>query len=130
ALFAPDRVDFRGVLPAQGVADLLSSGAVYVWPGCGEAYGLAYLEAQAAGLPVVAWATAGVPEVVRDGETGLLVAEGDLAGLTGAVAKLLADTGLRRQMGRAGQARIAAHHTVSVAARQLDSGLKQVLETR
>ena len=40
-------------------------GAIYAWPGCGEAYGLAYLEAQAAGLPVVAQETAGVPEVVR-----------------------------------------------------------------
>ena len=47
---------------------------LYCWPGCGEAYGLAYLEAQAAGIPVVAQEIAGVPEVVRNGETGMLTA--------------------------------------------------------
>ena len=45
-------------------------GGTYVWPGTGEAYGIAYMEAQAAGLPVVAQKTAGVPEVVKDGVTG------------------------------------------------------------
>ena len=52
-------------------------GGTYVWPGTGEAYGIAYMEAQAAGLPVVAQKTAGVPEVVKDGVTGTLTAAGD-----------------------------------------------------
>ena len=46
-----------------------AEGALYAWPGFGEAYGLAYLEAQAAGLPVVAQDIDGVPGVVRNGET-------------------------------------------------------------
>ena len=86
ALFAglpAGRVRWLGQVDAAGVAGLLARGAVYVWPGCGEAYGLAYLEAQAAGLPVVAFRTAGVPEVVADGETGVLVADGDDAGVRG-----------------------------------------------
>ena len=65
----PDRIDWLGELPQQEVAAILAASAVYVWPGRGEAFGLAYLEAQATGLPVVAMETAGVPEVVTHGET-------------------------------------------------------------
>ena len=59
------RLEWLGALKPEEVPAMLARGGVYVWPGCGEAYGLAYLEAQAAGLPVVAQHTAGVPEVVR-----------------------------------------------------------------
>ena len=51
---------------------IYGNGALYAWPGYGEAYGLAYLEAQAAGLPVVAQDMDGVPGVVRNGETAIL----------------------------------------------------------
>lgn len=74
--FARERIVWHGQMDQSGVARLLAQGQIYVWPGCGEAYGLAYLEAQAAGLPVVAQAIAGVPSVVVDGRTGLLTAAG------------------------------------------------------
>ena len=70
--------------------DVLYSAGIYVWPGYGEAYGLAYLEAQAAGLPVVAQDIAGVPEVVRDGQTGFLTPPGDVAAFASAIERLLA----------------------------------------
>ncbi|TIN91238.1 MAG: glycosyltransferase family 4 protein, partial [Mesorhizobium sp.] len=60
-----DRIEWLGAIEPAAVPDVLYSGGIYVWPGCGEAYGVAYLEAQAAGLPVVAQDIAGVPEVVR-----------------------------------------------------------------
>ena len=53
--------------PAPQIAATLALASAYIWPGCGEAYGLAYLEAQAAGVPVIAQRIAGVPEVVADG---------------------------------------------------------------
>ena len=65
---------------------------------------MAYLEAQAHGLPVAAWDTAGVPSVVRHGETGLLAAFPDEAALAGDLARLLGDAALRRRLGDAGQA--------------------------
>lgn len=126
ALFPPDRVDWLGELSADRVRDLFAQGAAYVWPGCGEAYGLAYLEAQAAGLPVVAWSTAGVPEVVADGETGHLAAPGDLAGLARGIAQLLQDGDLRRRMGWAARARVLARNSLDSAAATLDAGLRQV----
>lgn len=126
ARFGP-RVRFAGRLDAGGVQALLARGAVYVWPGVGEAYGLAYLEAQAAGLPVVAFATAGVPEVVADGVTGRLVPPGDEAGFAAALAGILADDATRRRMAAAARAQVARAHSLPAAAARLDAVLRQVV---
>lgn len=129
ALFAPfgPRVVFAGLLDAAAVARHLARGAVYAWPGCGEAYGLAYLEAQAAGLPVVAFGTAGVPEVVADGETGLLTAPGDDAALGAALRLLLTDDTLRARMADAARARVGQVHSMDAAAAAFDRVLRGVV---
>lgn len=121
------RVDWLGRLDPAGVQGLLSRGAAFVWPGCGEAYGLAYLEAQAAGLPVVAFATAGVPEVVEDGVTGILAPDGDAGALARAIARLLTDEGLRERMGRDARAAVLARHSMTAAAARLDAVLRGVI---
>jgi glycosyltransferase involved in cell wall biosynthesis len=72
---------------------------IYVWPGYGEAYGVAYLEAASAGLPAVACAHPGVMDVVRNRQTGLLVTPDDAHAFADAVAKLLSDQTLRLTMG-------------------------------
>ncbi len=122
------RITWAGQLPRDGVAALLARGAMYLWPGYGEAYGLAYLEAQAAGVPVVACRTAGVPEVVEDGVTGVLVPPGDDAAYAGAVAGLLADPARTMAMGQAARARVAARHAFGVAVRRLDRLLQAVVQ--
>lgn len=91
------RPDLRAFL---GHVDLL------VHPALREGLGIALLEAQAAGVPVVGAAAGGVPEAVADGETGLLVAPGDGDALAEAVLRLLANEPLRRQFGRAAAVRI------------------------
>lgn len=96
--FAPGQIVFLGErLPAR-VASELSMAALMAWPGCGEAYGLAYLEAQAAGVPVVAFDTAGVPEVVMHGRTGLLTPAGDLEAYAQAISLLLRDSAERERL--------------------------------
>jgi glycosyltransferase involved in cell wall biosynthesis len=85
-----DRIEWFGAIEPAAVPHILRSGGIYVWPGYGEAYGVAYLEAQAAGLPVVAQDIAGVPEVVRDGQTGFLTPPGDVAAFASAIERLLA----------------------------------------
>lgn len=94
-----DHVVYAGALGPADLAQHYAAADLLVWPAAGEAYGMAFLEAAAAGLPTVAGKVRGVPEVVIDGRTGLLVAEDDAPAFAGAVARLLDDGGLRRQLG-------------------------------
>ena len=87
----PARLEWLGERKPAEMPSIYGRGAIYAWPGCGEAYGLAYLEAQAAGLPVVAQDIDGVPGVVRDGVTGMLTPAGDTGALADAIATLLGD---------------------------------------
>jgi len=129
ALFAAvqDRVDWAGLCPPARVADLLAHSDLYLWPGYGEAYGLAYLEAQAAGLPVVAQRVAGVPEVVTEA-TGLLTPPDDLPAYRAAVAALITDTALRQALGQAARARVLARHSFQAASARLQDILAAVTQ--
>ncbi|ATU95928.1 glycosyl transferase (plasmid) [Phyllobacterium zundukense] len=120
ARFGDDRIEWLGERQASEVADLLYQGGTYVWPGTGEAYGIAYMEAQAAGLPVVAQATAGVPEVIRDGVTGTLTVAGDTKAYADAVVQMLDNDERRAVMGRAARRFILQERSLEVAAKRLD----------
>lgn len=77
------------------------------------------LEAMAAGLPCAAAGTGGVPELVRDGEHGLLVAVSDSAGLAEAIERLMDDPALRAGLAGAGRARILADYVLKVNSARL-----------
>ncbi|OCJ09170.1 glycosyl transferase [Rhizobium sp. AC44/96] len=122
--FAPERIEWLGERSADEiVAELVASG-IYVWPGCGEAYGLAYLEAQAAGLPVVAQHTAGVPEVVQNGATGYLTPDRDIEAYAAAIATLLDDSLKRSEMGQQARNFVLEQRSLTRAAATLDSILR------
>src|SRR4029450_7774193 len=91
ALMAPlgERVRFAGAVPHEKLPALYAAAGLYLWPAITEAYGMAFLEAQAAGLAVVAGRTGGVPAVVADGVTGLLTPVRDAPALAAAVGPLL-----------------------------------------
>ncbi len=93
--FVPDLHAIRGGL------DLV------VHPATAEGLGVAVLEASGSGLPVVAGAHGGLPEIVEDGVTGFLVEPTDPTALAGAVDRLLSDPALRHRMGKAGSERVA-----------------------
>jgi glycosyltransferase involved in cell wall biosynthesis len=118
--FAPGRIDWLGQRGPEEVPGLLSKSDIYVWPGCGEAYGLAYLEAQAAGLPVVAQRTAGVPAVVEADVTGLLTPHGDLGAYAQAVAGLLDERGRRDTIASAARRFVIEERSLVGAAKELD----------
>ena len=86
---------------------------VFVHPARWEGFGLVLLEAMLAGLPVVASEVSSVPEIVADGETGLLVPPGEPDALARAVTAVLADAARRAALGEAGRTR--AHERFSVA---------------
>lgn len=123
--FAPGRIVGHGERNQSEIAAILAHGGIYVWPGCGEAYGLAYLEAQAAGLPVVAQAIAGVPEVVMDGRTGLLTVPGDVPAYAGAIRALLVDGERRAVLARNARHFVQRERSLDMAAARLDSILKE-----
>ncbi len=123
----PDRIDWMGEMEADGVLDVLSASDLYVWPGIGEAYGMAYLEAQAMGLPVVAQDTGGVAAVVLHGETGWLTPEGDLAAYAGAIRYMLSDSRLREQMGSAASRFVREQRSLTGASIILDQTLRAVV---
>jgi len=93
-----DRVVYLGERDPGEIPALLSASDLFVWPGVNEAFGMAFLEAQAAGLPVVAQNQAGVAEVVRDGVSGALVGPDDPNEFAQAVRQLLADEDRRRAL--------------------------------
>ncbi len=122
AAFAPfaGRIAWLGTLDEAALACAYQAADMLVWPAVREAFGMALLEAQAAGLPVVAGNTDGVPAVVADGETGLLPAPGDTRAFAAAVNTLLDDPARREAMGQAARARVLRHHSLDAAAKQLD----------
>ena len=105
---------------------LLAVCDLFVWPALGEALGMAMLEAQAAGLAVVAGNSGGVGEIVRDGETGLLTAPGDVGAFAAAVADLISDSGKRREMGRQARARAESVHGIDAAGAALAGWLRRL----
>lgn len=109
----PGRVFFAGKVPRAELYRFYSAGDLFVYPGLGESLGMVYLEAQSCGLPVVAVDTAGVPEVVADGKTGLLTPLGDTEAFVGVIGALLTDAGRRQTMGRAARDHIRQHHDLS-----------------
>jgi glycosyltransferase involved in cell wall biosynthesis len=117
--FDEGRIIWHGEQTATEIAGLLSSAALYVWPGCGEAYGLAYLEAQAAGLPVVAQEIAGVPEVVMQGRTGLLTPPGDIEAYAQAIGLLLTDGAERTALAEAARTFAGGERSLGTAASRL-----------
>ena len=93
------RVTFHGAVGDRDALARLYAGAdLLVWPAVREAYGMALLEAQAQGTPVLAGNHGGVAAVVRDGTTGRLVAPDDVAAFTAALRDLLDDPDTLRRM--------------------------------
>ncbi len=91
---------FLGAVAHIDLPALMADSDIFAWPGLGEAYGLAYLEAQASGLPVVACSDRGVPDVVVAGETALLSAPNDVEVYAHNLQTLVADNALRLVMGQ------------------------------
>jgi phosphatidylinositol alpha 1,6-mannosyltransferase len=99
----PDAI-FTGQLTGADLATALASTDVFLNPSITEAFGNVTLEAMACGLPVIAAVASGTTNLVRDGETGVLVQPGDIAAYADALAAYAADRDLRRRHGEAGLA--------------------------
>jgi glycosyltransferase involved in cell wall biosynthesis len=111
------RVSFRGAVPREQVLQLFSAADASVLPSAWENFPHTVVEALANGCPVIATAVGGVPEVVRDGENGLLVVPGDPAALGAAITRLFADDALRAKLSGAAPGSVAGYSEEAVFAR-------------
>jgi glycosyltransferase involved in cell wall biosynthesis len=130
ALDFGDRVRFVGTLDRNGIDRLHAAADFGAWPAINEAYGMALLEAQAAGLPLVAGDRAGTRQIVADGETALLAPAGDAAAFAAAVAALLDAPARRTAMAAAAIERVRREHDLPIAARRLDAVLRDARAAR
>ena len=92
-------VRFCGFFPRDEMRSFYSAGDVFAFPGINEGLGMAYLEAQACGLPAVAWDHDGAPEVIEHGHSGFITPSFDGPAFGQALKLLLEDAALRRDMG-------------------------------
>jgi len=110
-----DRIEWRGarpqpeVLAAYREADLFVLAAKIAADGDRDGLPNVLVEAQSQGLPCIATDISGIPELIEDGKTGVLVPPGDPAALAAALTELIADPGRRRALGVAGAARVRTH---------------------
>ncbi len=109
-------VMFTGRVPAADMPAVYARGTVAVLPSLEEAFGLPLVEAMASGLPTVATRIGGMPELLVDGETGLLVAPDDAAALADALVRLLTDPALASRLGAGGRARAVERFSWDVVA--------------
>ncbi len=114
-----DSVALLGDLTRERLAEEYVNATVFCLPSVQEGFGIVFLEAMAAELPVVACRVAAIPEVVQDGVTGLLTAPRSPGELAAAVERLIADPALARGMGREGRRRALAFTPRHVAERFL-----------
>lgn len=106
-----DRVHFPG--PTVDVMSVFRAAAVMVHTSWTESFGMALVEAQSCGVPVIAHDLEGMREVVSDNETGYLIPPGDVGALSGRLAELLGDPELRNSLGGAGYDRVRERFSVA-----------------
>ncbi|OGT26149.1 MAG: hypothetical protein A2Z17_07850 [Gammaproteobacteria bacterium RBG_16_66_13] len=112
-----DVVRFEGTVPHDEVARHLGECRIFVRPSRSEGMGNAFVEAMAAGLPVVGTAVGGLTDSLRDGETGLLAKVDDPEDLAAKIGLLLTNRGLAERLARQGQAWVREHCDLEATAR-------------
>ncbi len=129
---APGRVVLTGFIPPADMPRAYLLGDVFVGPSqIEEGLGLVFLEAAAAGLPIIATRQGGIPEVVRDGFNGLLLRQkDDDAELAAKIIGLLGDEPLRQRLGQQGREMVQADFTWEKIARDLEEFYHEVMDRR
>jgi phosphatidylinositol alpha-1,6-mannosyltransferase len=113
ATSAAERIEFRGFVPEERMADIWAESTVFAMPSRGEGFGLVYIEAMRHGLPVIAAIHDAAPEINLDGVTGYNVDLGRPDELGDRIVQLLRDEPLRARLGNAGRRRWAEHFRYS-----------------
>jgi colanic acid/amylovoran biosynthesis glycosyltransferase len=130
ALNISSRVKFLGYQSQQQVRKLLKQADLFVMSSFAEGVPVVLMEAMAAGVPVVATRIAGIPELVRDGHSGLLVAPGDVNEMANAIDRLLGDAELRNRFATAARMDIEREFNIHTESRWLATIVSSALAGR
>ena len=136
ALGLKDNVVFAGVLNKEEIKVLFQNSIAFVQhsvvaeTGDSEGTPVAILEAQAAGLPVISTYHAGIPDVVLNGETGLLVEEHDVEGMSKNMIRVLEEEGLANRLGEAARKRVKQHFTMEKHLKKIDEIISKSLDDK
>ncbi|WP_134725070.1 glycosyltransferase family 4 protein [Paracoccus luteus] len=122
-----DRIRFLGEIPWDQVVRHYQALDLFAAPARWEGFGLTPLEAMACGVPVVASRVGAYETLVRDGETGTLIARDDLPALAAALDRWLSDDAARARAGQAARAHVAAHHAIEGEARAITAVYRGLL---
>jgi glycosyltransferase involved in cell wall biosynthesis len=114
------RVFWLGKLKPQQLAGFYAAADIFAWPAVKESPGMCFLEAQAAGIPVVGSDYGGIPDIVINGKTGLLARHLDIADFAACVKSVLTDKDRRHAMGVAAANNISENHKLATAGQQLN----------
>ena len=125
-----ERIRFTGILPEDQLPSIYAASDLFVWPALNEAYGMVFLEAQAAGLPVVAGRGTGVSDVVLHRRTGLLATGGDAVAFANSMMILLDEPERRASLGQAGIRHVERVHSDAAAGQNLGNALSLAVARR
>jgi len=123
-------ISFLGAVEHRQVPNVLKNVDIFVMPSIREAFGVAAVEAQAMEIPVVATKVGGVPEVVKDGITGILVEPCNPEQLATAIIELIENPERRKEMGKDGRKYVPSHYRWEDNATLMDDLYKSVLESQ
>jgi len=123
-----DRVKFMGYVESATLPRIFGMADVFVLPSItAEAFGIVILEAMASGLPVVATNVGGIPEIIRESESGLLVPPGNELELRNAIEKLLLDDDLREWLGNNGRKAVEEKYSWDKVVGRIEKTYEEVL---
>ncbi len=123
-------ISFLGPIEHHRVPEILENVDIFAMPSIREEFGVAAVEAQAMEIPVVATRVGGVPEVVRDGVTGILVEPYNSEQLAAAIIELIENPEKRKEMGKAGRKYVLSHYRWEDNAALMDDLYKSVLKSQ
>lgn len=125
-----DSIIFSGYLSREQMRDYYAASDVVVLPSHTEGLGMVLLEAQAMGKPVITYNVGGVPETLKDKETGYLVAKGNVGAFADKLYELLTDTDRRTTMGQAGRQFIQESFSTATLAERHESFYKRFIKSQ
>jgi len=122
-------ISFLGAIEHRQVPELLRNVDIFVMPSIREGFGVAAVEAQAMEIPIVATKVGGVPEVVRDGITGILIEPRNPEQLATAILELIENPEKRKEMGREGRKYVLSHYRWEDNAALMENLYRSVLKS-